>query len=64
MHSVVWSEVHGLYVVRELVRFPGNDSEGGISEVVFLSKNPHTTDEDENARRVDESREECNKAWK
>ena len=64
MHSVDWSEVQGLYVVGELVRFPGNDSEGGISEVAFLSQNPITTDEEEKARRVDESKEECNKAWK
>ena len=49
---------------REFARLPGNDSDGGIPEVVLRSLSRHTTDEDENAGRVDEIREDCNEAWK
>ena len=47
------------------MRLPGNVSDGGIPGVVFRSlSRHHSTDEDENAGRVDEIREDCNEAWK
>ena len=49
---------------REFVRLPGNVSDGGIPDVVLRSLSRHSADEDENAGRVDEIREDCNEAWK